>query len=185
MITELIEASDEDRLLQVAYRDLRKLAEAQMQSERCDHTLQPTALVHEAYLRLWKTDDERSFHSRGQFFRAASEAMRRILVESARRRRSQKRGGDRNRRPLESDVLAAAEKDDQLLALHDALNLFAERFPEQAALVKLRCFVGMRQAEAADALEISRSTADRYWAFSKTWLFTKMQEPGGRPATST
>jgi len=154
-------------LLPLVYDELRKLAAARLAGEKPGHTLDATGLVHEAYLRL--VGDQR-FDGRGHFFAAAAEAIRRILVEQARRRRAAKRGGDRGRAALDPDAVAAPVPDDELLALHEALDGLAAAHPEKVELVKLRYFAGLTADEAAAALGISSSTADRQWAFARAWL---------------
>jgi RNA polymerase sigma factor (TIGR02999 family) len=154
-------------LLPLVYDELRKLAAARMASEKPGHTLDATALVHEAYLRLI---GDQHFAGRGHFFAAAAEAMRRVLVNHARDRNRLKRGGGRNRVDLDRLTGAAAATDDDLLDLDDALDRLAKDFPAAAELVKLRFFAGMTLGDAADALGIPRRTADRHWAFARAWL---------------
>jgi RNA polymerase sigma factor (TIGR02999 family) len=157
-------------LLPLVYDELRKLATARMASESPDQTLQPTALVHEAYLRLVGPVDEVRWDGRGHFFAAAAEAMRRILVDSARRKRTQKHGGDRQRVEL-SDVPAEPEAaDDQLLALDAALTRFAAEDPVAARVVELRHFGGLSIEDAAATLGMSRATAYRHWTYARAWL---------------
>ena len=154
-------------LLPLVYDELRQLAAARMATENPDHTLNPTALVHEAYLRLV---DDQQFDGRGHFFAAAAEAMRRVLVDHARNRNRLKRGGPRQRVDLNQLTDLAAASDDDLLGLDDALEGLAKEYPAAAELVKLRFFVGMTLAEAAEALGLSDRTADRYWVFARPWL---------------
>jgi len=154
-------------LLPLVYDELRKLAAAKMANEAPGHTLNATALVHEAYLRLV---GDQNFEGRGHFFAAASEAMRRILVDSARRRRRIKRGGGLNRVELESQILAGSEGDERLIALDEALDRFAAVEPQKAELLKLHKFGGLSLDETAKALEIAPSTADRWWAYARAWL---------------
>jgi RNA polymerase sigma factor (TIGR02999 family) len=156
------------KLLPLVYDELRRLAAHRLASEHAGHTLQPTALVHEAYLRLVDVDHAQRFGGRGHFFAAAAEAMRRILVDSARRRHAQKRGGGRVREDL--DALAAPEPDDDLLALDEALKTFAATDPVKARLVELRYFGGLTNDQAAEVLGISPSTADRHWSYARAWL---------------
>ncbi|MBX9583641.1 MAG: sigma-70 family RNA polymerase sigma factor [Gemmataceae bacterium] len=160
-------------LLPLVYAELRRLAAARLAAEPAGHTLDPTALVHEAYLRLVGGD---RFDGRGHFFAAAAEAMRRILVEAARRRRTAKRGGARRREDLDPDRLVAPVPDDELLALHDALDRLAKRHPEKAELVKLRYFAGLTADQAAAALGVSPSTADRHWQYARAWLRRAMSD---------
>jgi RNA polymerase sigma factor (TIGR02999 family) len=162
-----------EQLLPLVYAELRKLAAAKMAQESPDHTLQATALVHEAYLRLVGEDAPRAFRDRRHFLAAAATAMRRILIDQARARRTEKRGGDCRRVPLEDH--AAAAPDPELLALDEALQRLAERDPLQARLVELRYFAGLTGDQAADVLGISSSTADRHWAFARAWLQTEIR----------
>jgi RNA polymerase sigma factor (TIGR02999 family) len=166
-----------EQLLPLVYEELRKLAAQKMAQEAPGQTLQATALVHEAYLRLVDADAVKRWDSRGHFFAAAAEAMRRILVESARRRRSGKHGGKLRRIDVEQAQSQAELPADDLLALDDALEQLAREDPVKAELVKLRCFAGLSHQEAAAALGISRATADRYWAYAKSWLYCKLYEP--------
>jgi RNA polymerase sigma factor (TIGR02999 family) len=149
------------------YDELRRIAAAQMAREKPGHTLDATALVHEAYLRL--VGDEQ-FANRRHFFAAAAEAMRRILVESARRKGRAKRGGDLRRVDLDGEMLVAPLRDERLLALDEALEHFETIEPEKAALLKLRSFAGMSLDKAAALLNISPTTADRWWAYARAWL---------------
>lgn len=158
-------------LLPLVYDELRKLAAAKMAQERPDHTLDATALVHEAYLRL--VGDQR-FDNRGHFFAAAAEAMRRILIESARRNVSLKHGGAYQRQDVSDSSLMAPEMSDELLALDEALSLLAQADAEAAELVKLRYFAGLTAAQAADAMGISLRSAERMWTYARSWLFRKL-----------
>ena len=162
------------QLLPLVYDELRRLAAQKLAQEPAGQTLQPTALVHEAYLRLVGPGDEPRWDGRGHFFAAAAEAMRRILVENARRRKSQKRGGGRKRLDLEGAEPAAPEPDDDLLALDEALDKLAARDPDKARLVQLRYFAGLTIEEAAALLGISPATAKRAWAFARAWLFQQI-----------
>jgi len=161
-------------LLPLVYAELRKLAAARLARAQPGHTLDATALVHEAYLRLVApvadAPGSTRFDGRGHFFAAAAEAMRRILVEQARRRVAAKRGGGAVRAEVDPDRVAAPAPDEELLALSEALDKLAAAHPEKAALVKLRYFTGLSADEAADALGISPSTADRHWAYARAWL---------------
>jgi RNA polymerase sigma factor (TIGR02999 family) len=159
-----------EQLLPLVYDELRKLAAQRLACERPGQTLQATALVHEAYLRLVGTETARRWDGRGHFFAAAAEAMRRILVENARRKKSLKRGGDRQRGELDGDRLVAPMPREDLLALDEALTRLADRDPVKADLVKLRYFAGLTLDEAAAALSLSPATADRYWAYARAWL---------------
>jgi RNA polymerase sigma factor (TIGR02999 family) len=171
--TRLIEAAASgDRkaaadLLPLVYDELRKLAAARLAAEPPGHSLNPTALVHEAYLRLI---GDQQFDGRGHFFAAAAEAMRRILVNHARDRSRLKRGGGRRRVDLDRLTGLAAASDDDLLGLDDALDRLAKDYPVAAELVKLRFFGGMTLGEAAEALGLPRRTADRHWSFARAWL---------------
>jgi RNA polymerase sigma factor (TIGR02999 family) len=170
-LLEAASAGDRDAaadLLPLVYDELRELAAARLASESPGHTLNPTALVHEAYLRL--AGGEREFEGRGHFFAAAAEAMRRVLVDHARNRNRLKRGGGRTRLDLDSLTNAAAATDDDLVDLDDALDRLAKDYPAAADLVKLRFFGGMTLSEAAAILALSDRTADRYWVFARTWL---------------
>ena len=158
-----------EQLLPLVYQELRKLAAQRLANEKPGQTLQATALVHEAYLRLVGADDASPrWDGRRHFLAAAAEAMRRILIERARRRQSQKRGGGWERRGL--DAVAAPEPDEELLALDEALKRLAETDPLKGKLVELRYFAGLTSDEAAEVLGISSSTADRHWAFARAWL---------------
>ena len=171
------ESQAAEELLPAVYHELRRLALQKLNHEPPGHTLQATALVHEAYVRLV---DQREQHwdSRGHFFAAAAEAMRRILVESARRKRRIKHGGGRGHLALDEVDLAINfnQPDLDLLALDDALKAFALEEPRKAELVKLRYFAGLSQQEAADVLNLSRATAARWWAFARAWLYERMQQ---------
>jgi RNA polymerase sigma factor (TIGR02999 family) len=162
-------------LLPLVYDELRKLAAARMASEPAGQTLQPTALVHEAYLRL-VGGEERAWDSRGHFFAAAAEAMRRILVESARRKSTAKRGGKLRRIDVEQLSVADGGREAELLALDDALAEFERHDPQAAALVKLRYFAGLSHQESAEALGIGRRAADRLWALARAWLYQRLSE---------
>jgi RNA polymerase sigma factor (TIGR02999 family) len=164
-----------DELLPRVYEELRQLARAKLRQEQPGLTLQATALVHEAYLRLMTPEGEVQWQSRGHFFSAAAEAMRRILVEGARRRKRLKHGGDREREPLAEDAIAAPEVDADLLELDAALEDFAAEHPRKAELIKLRYFAGLTQPEAAEALGISLATAERDWAYARAWLFRRVR----------
>jgi RNA polymerase sigma factor (TIGR02999 family) len=165
-------------LLPLVYEELRKLAAARMAAEAPDHTLQPTALVHEAYLRLVGTDAGQPWGGRGHFFAAAAEAMQRILIEAARHKGRVRHGGGRKRVELDDACsLAEPPPHDDLLALDEALRRLEAGQPEVAAVVKLRYFAGLTAEEAAAALDISLRTANRHWAFARAWLLDAL---GGR-----
>ena len=172
-ITQLLNAIDRGdpkaaaQLLPLMYDELRKLAANKLSEEQPGQTLQATALVHEAYLRVVGEKDEPRWENRGHFF-AAAEAMRRILIDVARRKQTLKHGGDRVREPL--DDIIAPEKCEELLALDEALNKLAAQDPDKAKLVELRYFAGLTGEEAAKVLGISPATADRYWVYARAWL---------------
>jgi RNA polymerase sigma factor (TIGR02999 family) len=173
LILNQIESGDPSaaaKLLPLVYEELRRLAAQKMAAESPDHTLQATALVHEAYLRLVEPDADRRWNDRRHFFIAASEAMRRILIENARRKRSAKRGGEHLRADVDPAQLASSLQCEQLLELNDALDELSEQDPVRAELVMLRFFGGLTIAEAADALGVSSATADREWAYARSWL---------------
>jgi RNA polymerase sigma factor (TIGR02999 family) len=167
---------ESERLLPLVYDELRKLAAARLKQEKPGQTLQATALVHEAYLRLVAPDQVRRWANRAHFFAAAAEAMRRILVEEARRKQSQKRGGSLDRRDLDDAQLAVAA-DVDVLALDEALDSLAARDAEAARLVKLRFFGGMTMNEAAQALDLSTRNAERVWAYARSFLRIELGDP--------
>lgn len=158
------------QLLTLVYDELHRLAMQKMAQEAPGHTLQPTALVHEAWLRL-TSGKEQQFANRAHFFAAAAEAMRRILIDRARRRQTQRHGGKHERVEFEESGLIAPAKDEQLLAINDALEQFAQAHPVPAEVVKLRYFGGMTNEEIAQVLDLSVSTVKNYWAFARAWLF--------------
>jgi RNA polymerase sigma factor (TIGR02999 family) len=166
------------RLLPLVYEELRRLAAQKLADERPGQTLQPTALVHEAYLRLVGDDPKRPWANRGHFFAAAAEAMRRILVENARRKRRHRHGGGRQRQDLDLQGLAAPGPDEELLALEDALQKLGQLDPQKAKLVELRYFAGLTGDQAASVLGISPSTVDRQWAYVRAWLLREIQGAG-------
>jgi len=179
-ILESIEHGDPkaaEELLPLVYGELRKLAAAKMAREAPNQTLQPTALVHEAWLRLVGNSNP-AFGGRAHFFAAAAEAMRRILIEKARRKRAVRHGGEQQRINLEEMEIAAPMDDDQLLAVNEALDKLAARNHAEAELVKLRYFVGMTLEEAAEVLGISARTADNYWSHARVWLFHEIKAQG-------
>src|SRR5262249_42850056 len=170
------------KLLPLVYDELRKLAAQKLAQEKPGQTLQATALVHEAYLRLVDAQGAGAWNSRGHFFAAAAEAMRRILVNRARDKRRPKRGGDRERVELEDVAIADEAGGPDILALDEALEGLAREEPACAELVKLRFFAGLTQEEAARALGVTRRTANRYWAFARAWLrqaLGEADEPAG------
>jgi RNA polymerase sigma factor (TIGR02999 family) len=161
-------------LLPLVYDELRKLAAAKMSRERPDQTLQPTALVHEAWLRLVGKEDQ-EWNGRAHFFGAAAEAMRRILVENARRKGAARHGGGQVRLDIQEIEIGAAGIEDELLTVHEALDRLAARDKMKAELVKLRYFAGLTTEEAAEVLGISVPTADRWWKYSRAWLFEEIE----------
>lgn len=166
-----------EQLLPILYDELRQLAAAKLAHEKPGQTLQATALVHEAYLRLvGSNSSNQAWDSRGHFLTAAATAMRRILIDRARYRQRLKRGGDRNRRELATDHLAAPEPDDKLLALDAALEKLNQQDPEKARLIELRYFAGLTGEETAQILGISPSSVDRHWVFARAWLRREIQE---------
>ena len=175
-VTQVIEAVQRgdpkaaDELLPLVYEELRKLAASKMANEAAGNTLQPTALVHEAWLKLVGNDNPR-FAGRAHFFAAAAEAMRRILIDRARSKRALRHGGGQVRVDIEQLDLASPDADDQLLAINDALDKLARQDPIEAELVKLRYFAGLTIEEAATLLDISPRTARNYWAHARTWLY--------------
>src|SRR3954464_4320691 len=167
-------------LLPLVYEKLRALAGRKMRLERPDQTLQATALVHEAYLRLVDTTRIQIWENRWHFFSAAAESMRRILVDNARRRGRAKRGGGQHRLDLDKVELTVHDPPDELIALDEALIKLAEEHPQKAQLVNLRYFGGLTHEEAAQALGISTSTADRHWAYARAWLYRQMAAGEGQ-----
>jgi RNA polymerase sigma factor (TIGR02999 family) len=163
------------QLLPLVYNELRKLAAAKLAQEKPGQTLQATALVHEAYLRLVGADQGGSWDNRGHFFAAAAEAMRRILIDRAREKRSEKRGGDRKRLDIDAIDLATTAGPDQLLALDDTLAKLAREDPGAARLVELRYFAGLTVDEAGQALGISTATAYRHWNYARVWLHAELR----------
>jgi len=166
-----------EQLLPLVYDELRRLAAHKLAQENPGQTLQATALVHEAYVKLVGSDASTPWNSRAHFFGAAAEAMRRILIENARRKRSQKRGGDFHRIEFDTAELGGDPQNEKLLALDEALARFEARDAQKAELVKLRFFAGLSSREAAAALDISTTTADRHWAYARAWLQREMQAP--------
>jgi RNA polymerase sigma factor (TIGR02999 family) len=164
------DASAAEQLLPLVYDELRKLAAARLANEKPGQTLQATALVHDAYIRLVDVDKAQQWDSRGHFFAAAAEAMRRILVDSALRKKSLKRGGDRKRLDIADVEPAVPPPKEDLLALNEALNKLADIQPQTAELVKLRYFAGLTNKQAAELLGISPRKADSLWAYAKVWL---------------
>jgi RNA polymerase sigma factor (TIGR02999 family) len=178
-ITRLLSALEQgdseaaEQLWPLVYDELRALAAQKLAHEKPGQTLQPTALVHEAYLRLLGRDQQPAYRDRSHFFAAAATAMRRILIDNARRKQTQKRGGALQRQPI--DDIAAPEPDDELLALNEALDKLAAQDSLKAQLVELRYFAGLTAEQAAEVLGISPTTADRYWAYARAWLQTEVR----------
>jgi len=181
-ITQILAAAEQgdpqaaEQLLPLVYDELRRLATQRLAQEKAGETLQATALVHEAYLRLVGTGPSQSWNSRGHFFAAAAQAMRRILVDQARRKQADKHGGGRSRVDLPEDLAATAARSDDLIALDEALGRLERHDPIAAQLVKLRYFAGLSHQDAAEALGISRGAADRLWALGRAWLFRQLSK---------
>lgn len=181
-VTQILNAIEQgdshaaEQLLPLVYDELRKLAAQRLAQEKPGQTLQATALVHEAYLRLVGSELVQDWNSRGHFFAAAAEAMRRILVEQARRKQADKHGGGRLRVDLPEEIAASEAKSDDLLGLDDALTRLERHDPKAAQLVKLRYFAGLSHQDAAEALGISRGMADRLWALGRAWLFHQLSK---------
>ena len=177
-----------EQLLPLVYDELRKLAAQKLAQEKPGHTLEATALVHEAYLRLvvpprgaGQPPVEKHWNTGGHFFTAAAEAMRRILIDQARHKQSQRRGGGRRRQNIEDHQIAAPEPSLDVLAVNEALERFEKVDPLKANLVKLRYFAGLTIPQAADALGISSTTADRYWAYARAWLHAELKKGATDP----
>ena len=181
-VTRILSATEQGdphaaaQLLPLVYDELRKLATRKLAQEKPGQTLQATALVHEAYLRLVDGDKAAHWNSRAHFFGAAAEAMRRILVEQARRKQADKHGGGRLRLDLPDELAATEARCDDLVALDEALDRLERHDPDAARLVKLRYFAGLSHQEAAEALGISRGAADRLWALGRAWLFRQLSK---------
>jgi RNA polymerase sigma factor (TIGR02999 family) len=184
-VTQLLDAIQHgdskaaEELLPMVYEELRKLAAVRMANERAGHTLQPTALVHEAWLRLAGSNASIPFANRGHFFAAAAEAMRRILIERARRKSAEKRGGDLERVNLDTVDIAADANNETLLLVSESLDKLAQEDSRAADLVKLRFFGGLTLEEAGQILGVTERTAKRYWAFARAWLFDDMRKALG------
>ena len=182
-VTQLLHAVEQgdpqaaEKLLPLVYEELRRLATHKMASEPAGHTLQPTALVHEAWLRLAGDDGQAQFANRAHFFAAAAEAMRRILVERARRKLSLKRGSGAEHEDLHEDMLVLTAPPDELLAVHEALDKLATQDPTAAEIVKLRYFVGMTMEQTAAALGLTLRAAERLWTYARSWLKQELRRP--------
>lgn len=185
-VTRILEAIGEgdqkaaSELLPLVYEELRRLAAAKMAQERPGQTLQPTALVHEAWLRLGGGEGQ-TWQNRAHFFGAAAEAMRRILIDNARRKRAVRHGGGQERLDINDVDVATAANDDSLLAVHEALDRFAAQDQRKAELVKLRYFAGLNIEQAAEVLGVSPATAKRWWAYARAWLHTEIAASEGPP----
>ena len=184
-VTEILSAIEEgdlhaaERLFPLVYKELRRLAAEKMAKEKPGQTLQATALVHEAFVRMVDVEKTRHWNSREHFFRAAAEAMRRILVNAARRKGSLKRGASFSRVELGGDLISDQSAPEDLVAVSEALDSLAEHDSQKAELVKLLFFAGLPVQEAATALGISRTTAERHWAYARTWLYCKLHRGEG------
>ena len=178
--TQLLTAAEQgdpkaaDELLDLVYQELRRLAASKMAQEAPGQTLQPTALVHEAWLRLVASQNQK-FENRAHFFSAAAEAMRRILIDRARHKLTQRHGGGCQRVALEEQELAASDADQQLFAVHEVLDRLAGKYPAQAEVVKLRYFAGMTNEEIARVLGVSIATVGNYWTFARTWILHEIE----------
>ncbi len=183
-VTQLLLAIQEgdeqatDALIPLVYQELRQLAAAKLSKEYQSQSIQPTMLVHEAYLRLIDVKEPQTWQGRGHFFAAAAEAMRRILVEKARRRKRLKHGGEFNRVELDEASASVDTPVEDLLALDEALSEFEQRWPDKAQLVKLKYFAGLTIPEASEALKISTATAERQWKFARAWLHSQLKGGG-------
>lgn len=177
-ILERVEQGDPkaaDELLPLVYEELRKLAAAKMAQEKPGQTLQATALVHEAWIRLVGREQHTTWNSRGHFFGAAAEAMRRILVDRARQKRRIRHGGELERVDLDHVSIATEDSDETVLAMHDALEALARESPQKAEIVMLHYFTGLEYPEIAQALGVSLSTVERQWAYARSWLYREMK----------
>jgi RNA polymerase sigma factor (TIGR02999 family) len=178
LLLSAIDAGDPkaaDQLLPLVYDELRKLAAAKMAQEKPGQTLQATALVHEAWLRLVGAEEPKLWNSRSHFFGAAAEAMRRILVESARRKARLRHGGELERAAVEDIEIAASMPEDRLVQVSEALDELEREAPEAAQVVKLRYFAGLTQAQVAETMGVSLRTAERHWTWAKAWLFQRIR----------
>lgn len=180
-VTQLLSAIDAgdpqaaDQLLPLVYEELRRLAAAKLAREHPGQTLQATALVHEAWLRLTGAEQEKVWNSRGHFFGAAAEAMRRILVDRARQKGRIRHGGEFERVDLEHVTVATEDTDDTVLAIHEALERLAAESPQKAQVVKLRYFTGLSVEEVGQALGLSEATVRRHWAYARSWLYAELK----------
>ncbi len=185
-VTRLLEAAERgereagEQLLNLVYSELHQMAEQKLSGDAANYTLQPTALVHDAWLQLVGVDGRARFANRAHFFGAAAQAMRRILIDRARHKRAEKRGGGVEHIDLDSVDVAATANDTTLLRIDEAIEKLAVEDPASAQLVQLRFFVGMKIEEAAEALGISERTAKRYWQFARAWLYDELRSDGQR-----
>jgi RNA polymerase sigma factor (TIGR02999 family) len=189
-ITRILSAIEQDdphtpeELLPLVYDELRQLAAQKLAREAPGQTLQATALVHEAYVRLVDVENIQTWESRGHFFAAAAEAMRRILIDNARRKQTEKHGGKRPRRAIDEVKIESGAPIDDVLALDEALTKLADEDPIMARLVNLRYFAGLCVEDAAKVLGVSRATADRHWHYAKVWLYCELHGPEEPPGQS-
>ncbi len=181
-VTQLLNAAEAgdpkatEQLLPLVYEELRKLAAAKVAQEKPGQTLQATALVHEAWMRLVGSEEQKAWNGRAHFFGAAAEAMRRILVDRARQKARLRHGGGLERVDLENVNLATDDSDETVLAIHEALDALAREAPQKAEIVKLRYFTGLEHEEIAQALGISEPTVRRHWAFARSWLYAELKK---------
>ncbi len=168
---------DSARLFELVFGELHKLAADRLRRERPDHTLQPTALVNEVYLRLVAGNDQKQWDNTGHFFAAAARAMRQILIDNARRKLASKRSGSRQRADIDLNEITDGLDDQSLIELHDALSELEKVDPEKAQLVELKFFGGLSMEQTCDCLHISRTTAHRHWKQAQAWLFLRITEP--------
>jgi RNA polymerase sigma factor (TIGR02999 family) len=186
-VTQLLEAihagqpTAADQLLPLVYGELRKLAAAKMAQEKPGQTLQATALVHEAWLRLVGAEEQGAWNNRGHFFGAAAEAMRRILVDRARQKARIRHGGGLERLDLEHVTLATEDSDDTVLAIHEAIEKLARESPQKAKIVTLRYFTGLEHAEIAQVLGVSEPTVRRHWTYARSWLYAELKQKSAKP----
>jgi RNA polymerase sigma factor (TIGR02999 family) len=183
-VTRLLEAVDrgdahaQEQLLHLVYSELHRMAEQKLSKDVANHTLQPTALVHDAWLQLVGTDGKSGLANRAHFFGAAAQAMRRILIDRARRKRAEKRGGGAEHVDLDAVDIAVNSSDSALLRIDEALEKLSQEDPPSAELVRLRFFVGLKNNEVANVLNISERTAKRYWTFARAWLYDELSRDG-------
>jgi len=183
-VTRLLEASErgetnaQEQLLHLVYSELHRMAEQKLSGDAANHTLQPTALVHDAWMQLVGTDSKPGFQNRAHFFGAAAQAMRRILIDRARRKHAEKRGAGAEHIDLDSVDIAVNSNDTALLRIDEALEKLAKEDPASAELVRLRFFVGLKNEEAAEVLNISERTAKRYWSFARAYLYDELSKDG-------